>query len=220
MNKKKRINITSGESFNEYIKTKINGIFVPFNEALMEGRPLFPLFDETFINERVMTHYNDLSKKDEYVKKMEIFIKNKELILNSEELILWFGEDTFCLINLLGLLTFLENNSYHGKLLYNILDEEKFVVKKEGISIELGNFTNSYVSLFNGNVFVSTKNQLIDKGIKTYLELQDANHFLVQYIKDNIDKMEEYQLLINLLNMTLEYGLSDVQLMKMINKYR
>ena len=69
MNKKKRINITSGESFNEYIKTKINGIFVPFNEALMEGKPLFPLFDETFINERVMTHYNDLSKKDEYVKK-------------------------------------------------------------------------------------------------------------------------------------------------------
>ena len=220
MNKKKIINITSGESFNEYIKTKINGIFVPFNEALMEGKPLFPLFDETFINERVMTHYNDLSKKDEYVKKMEIFIKNKELILNSEELILWFGEDTFCLINLLGLLTFLENNSYHGKLLYNILDEEKFVVKKEGISIELGNFTNSYVSLFNENVFVSTKNQLIDKGIKTYLELQDENHFLVQYIKDNIDKMEEHQLLINLLNMTLEYGLSDVQLMKMINKYR
>lgn len=220
MNKKKRINITSGESFNEYIKTKINGIFVPFNEALMEGKPLFPLFDENFINERVMTHYNDLSKKDEYIKKMEIFIKNKELILNSEELILWFGEDTFCLINLLGLLTFLENNSYHGKLLYNIVDEEKFVVKKEGISIELGNFTNSYVSLFNENVFVSTKNQLIDKGIKTYLELQDENHFLVQYIKDNIDKMEEYQLLINLLNMTLEYGLSDVQLMKMINKYR
>jgi len=220
MTKQKRINITSGESCNEYIKTKINGIFVPFNEALMEGKPLFPLFDENFINERVMTHYNDLSKKDEYVKKMEIFIKNKELILNSEELILWFGEDTFCLINLLGLLTFLENNSYHGKLLYNILDEEKFIVKKEGISIELGNFTNSYVSLFNENVFVSTKNQLIDKGIKTYLELQDENHFLVQYIQENIDKMEEHQLLINLLNMTLEYGLSDVQLMKMINKYR
>ena len=43
------INITTGEEFNDYIQNKIEGLFIPFNEALIDGQPIFPLFDESFI---------------------------------------------------------------------------------------------------------------------------------------------------------------------------
>ena len=43
------LNITSGQEFNDYIIDKENGLFMPFNEAMIEGIPVFPPFSEGFI---------------------------------------------------------------------------------------------------------------------------------------------------------------------------
>ena len=70
----KVINITNGQYFNDYISKKNEGLFIPFNEALFQGNPKYPLFNNEFIIERTKTHYKDVSKTHEYLNNMESFL--------------------------------------------------------------------------------------------------------------------------------------------------
>ena len=68
----KIINITNGDCFNKYISQRHAGYFVPFKEAMIEGNPLFPLFDDSFCQERTNTHMS--SSALEYRKHMGDFL--------------------------------------------------------------------------------------------------------------------------------------------------
>ena len=70
------INITNGEEFNNYIKTKLNAKFIPFNEAMIDGNPIYPLFDEKFIQERCKTHRVTIRQYQDVLKEF-IDFKNK-----------------------------------------------------------------------------------------------------------------------------------------------
>ena len=54
--KMKHINITSGEYLNNYLKSKYDGVFIPFNEEMIQGDVLYPLFDNRFIGKRSKFH--------------------------------------------------------------------------------------------------------------------------------------------------------------------
>ena len=58
----------------------------------------------------------------------------------------------------------------------------------------------------------------IEYGINDYLYLQDKTNHLYRYIKENINKLSEMDILIHLLNETKEYGLSDVIILGMIEE--
>ena len=212
---KRVLNITNGIYFNEYICKTINGIFIPFNDAFLLGKPIYPLFSYEFIKERTLTHYKDINKTKEYIGHMNFFISKTDEIKKLDKVILWFGKDTFCLINMLGVLTYLEQINYNKEVQWNIIDDETFKLIDEGISIKLGSFKDSYLSLFDNLSFKSTNNLYLDKGIKDYLYLKDFNNDIYQYIRDNINNED---LLIDLLNRTKEYGLSDTILIEMIEK--
>ena len=214
----KVINITNGQYFNDYISKKNEGLFIPFNEALIQGNPKYPLFNNEFIIERTKTHYKDDSKTHEYLNNMESFLSKSNELNLCDEIRLWFGEDTFCVINLLGLLTYLEQLEYQNKIILNVIDDETYKVLKSGICIQLGTFSISYKSLVSKNEFISTGYPIIDKGINDYLYLKSKNNHLYKYIKENKTKLSEQELLINLLNETKEYGLSDVILLEMIKE--
>ena len=176
--KMKKINITNGQYFNEYISKKKEGLFIPFNEALIQGKPIYPLFDEDFILERTRTHCKDETKISDYINNMSDFLNATKDVNRYEEIRLWFGEDTFCVINLLGVLTYLEQIGYKNIVLLNVIDDESFNVLKTDIKIALGSFTSSYKSLFENNLFVKTSNEIIDKGINDYLYLQSKDNHL------------------------------------------
>lgn len=63
-----KINITSGEYLNSYLENKIEGIFLPFNESMIQGPLIYPLFNDEFINLRANVH--NVSKQT-YINKLE-----------------------------------------------------------------------------------------------------------------------------------------------------
>lgn len=55
----KTINITSGDYLNNFLMNTYTGIYIPFNEAILDGTLLYPLFDEEFIAKRSFHHNVD-----------------------------------------------------------------------------------------------------------------------------------------------------------------
>lgn len=215
------LNITNGKHFNDYISKHLNGVFYPFNEAFIEGELTYPLFDEVFINKRVENHYKlvDEYNVKEYSLLMGLFIDKEDYLHSFECIKLWFGDDTFCLINLLGLLTYLEQINYRGEVLLNVINEEIYSLDQNWLTINLGTFSESYKALFVNKKVVYTNNLLIDKGIDMYNYLNQKDNIFHIYIKENIEILDRNLLLINLLKMSKEYGLSDIYLTKMIDEH-
>ena len=57
------------------------------------------------------------------------------------------GDETFCQINLLGVLTMLEQGNFKGNVVINIVDESSNKVIRKHNNVELGNFTLEYKKL-------------------------------------------------------------------------
>ena len=82
------INITNGEFYNTYFEeqTKLKG--VPFNEVMMSGPAVFPIFTKEFIENR--SKYHSVSS-NEYIKKMEGIINLKNIVNGIDTINLFFG---------------------------------------------------------------------------------------------------------------------------------
>ena len=209
------INITNGEEFNDYIQNKIEGLFIPFNEALIDGQPIFPLFDESFIKERCFTHHVD---KNLYMEKMGPFLNAILSLTKEDELVLWFGKDMFCQINLLGLLSYLESLKIKNKIYVNIIDDySKELIKKE-IPILLEGFIDSYVALFEKRIFIQTNFEQINNGIKSYLHLFFEDNEIIDFIRENKLVLDRKKLISEVFKRTREYGLGNVQVINLVNK--
>lgn len=140
-----KINITNGEEFTKYISTQKTERFIPYNEAIIAGHPLYPLFADEFIFERCNTHN---VSKDMYMSKKVQFLDVISNITPKDIIILWFEKDTFCQINLLSILTFLEQKKIKNKIYLNIIDESTKKIIERKVEIQLNNFTKSYKYLF------------------------------------------------------------------------
>ena len=73
------INITNGKYLNDYLKSKLNGEFIPFNEAMIQGKLLYPLFDDKFNESRCKTHKVTTL---EYLENIKDFLNIKEYSSN------------------------------------------------------------------------------------------------------------------------------------------
>ena len=212
----KHINITNGEYLNNYLLNKYEGIFIPFNEALIQGELLYPLFNDEFINKRSLVHH---VSKELYKSKLQDLIDIEKEIDHIESIVLWFGKDAFCVINLLGVLTYLEDINYQNKVTINLVDDETFNVIESNIEVKLSSFKEVYCKLINRNL-IEIEYNFINEGLKNYLYITSSQSDIMNYIKENINKIDEEELIVNVLNKTSIYGLSDVFIKEMINKVK
>jgi len=210
----KVINITSGEYLNNYLINKNSGIYIPFNEAMIQGELIYPLFDNNFISKRSRIHNVDESL---YKEKINDFINIKNYINDISKITLWFGKDAFCIINLLTVLSYLEDNNYNGKIILNLVDDYSHEVIEGNIELILGEFKNIYIKLMNNKHIKCTYN-FINEGIKDYIYITSDDNHILNYIKENINKLTYNDLMIKLLDLTSGYGLSDIQIKSMIEK--
>ena len=207
------INITNGFYFNEYIKKIKNGVFVPFNESMIDGELIYPLFDNNFVNQRAIMHK---TTNEDYNEKLNFFLK-PDGIKKYDSITLWFGLDAFCQINMLTVLAYLEQINYCGKIHYQAIDDHTFETLYHKEEIILGEFTTVYKKLSRNQLSI-TKYEFLNKGLNDYLYIKSKDNRFYKYIKENLNNLEETQIIINILKDSKEFGLSDLYIKKMIDE--
>ena len=210
------INITNGEFYNEYFEKNTKSKGIPFNEAMMSGPATFPIFSNEFIESR--SKYLSVSN-DEYVSKMSEIIDLKNSIDTVTTINLFFGNDTFCVINLLTLLAYLEQLKYQGVVVLNIIDDFSFKTIESGIHVTLGTYADLYK-----NIIIKKDNQidlkiLNKRAIDLYFDFLDDDGYLARIVKENLDDSEN-KIIALLLDASTEYGLSDLLAIELINRIK
>ena len=206
----KTLNITNGEYFNEYFVSKFGGEAVPFCEAAMDGDFVWNIYSDEFIELR--TRALGVSQ-EEYRSKMYVYD-----ILQANEynkICLWFGKDTFCQVNLLMLLAYLEQIQYSGDLKLNYIDDETFEVLERDIDVVLGSYSKIYEAVLISKRVPSDVGALCVRGIELYFDYHSKDGALAELVRVNSDKTKT-ELVILLLENSKEYGLSDLQAEKII----
>lgn len=108
------LNILNGQMmYEEFKNEKLMGDsdYAPFNEAMCVNQVTTLVFDKEFIKTRAAGHNSSV---ESYTKKVidplkKLFTKEYKCI------VLWFGEDMFCQMNLLTILSYLEQSRYEGR---------------------------------------------------------------------------------------------------------
>ena len=131
---------------------------------------------------------------------------------------LWFGEDMFCQMNLLTILSYLEQRGYDGKVFLNSFREYEFKVSQ--IELKLGNYYSVYNEVLvnhekPSNELLSVMNQAID----IYLDMLKEDNVVVKYISNNKD-LPTIELVKRLFDLFPIIGYGDTQYIELINKTR
>lgn len=207
------LNITNGDAFNQYFLKNFGGTAVPFREVMMDGDTVHDIFSDAFVKLRSA----ELNvSTDEYRANMLVCDALKN---DYTELVLWFGKDTFCQMNLLTLLAYLEQTNYHGKVTLNYIDDETFEVLDSNINIELDTYKKLYEEILISKHIPNNTGVLDKTAIELYFDYHSADGKLVQMVRENADR-EHMELLCLLLCNSKEYGLSDAQAQELVKKYK
>ena len=208
----KILNITNGEYFNEYFISNFGGAAVPFCEAVMDGEVLTDIYSEEFIAVRAKSLN---ITENEYKTKMYAY--NALNYNDYKTICLWFGKDTFCQVNLLTLLAYLEQIQYDGEIKLNYIDDETFDVLESDINFELGVYSEIYEQVLISKKLPSDVGVLCHRAIDLYFDYHSDIGTLAEIVKANAykDKMELIGLL---LEESKDYGLSDLQIERLINR--
>ena len=209
------LNITSGEYSYNSLKSKFNGIFIPFNEAMIDGETHQNIFSKDFIQIR-SNHHNVTT--NEYIDKL--YELNKIEFINSfKEIVLWFGLDTFCQINMLTILAYLDQINYIGKVSFIGIDDYTNDIVKEKEVIEIKDFNKIYTDVLINNQIKYSNYSYINHAIDKYFEIISGTDEVSNFIKNNC-QMSYEELMNKSLNISISLGLSDTIINKIINKYK
>lgn len=206
------LNITNGEYFNNYIKQKNDGIFLPFNEAMITGDTSADIFSEEFLKIRSLHHHVSIS---EYKNKLNRLI-DQNFIKSFDEINLWFGKDAYCQINLLTLLAYFEQINFNGITNLIFIDDESFEILCDKTLIDFSNFKKIYCDVLLEKKSINSNNIIINKAIKDYLDLSFRQDIVSNFIRNNQDKDYSY-LLAESLKISKDLGLSDTIINNLIS---
>ena len=210
----KILNITNGDAFNEYFVSKHGGLAVPFREAMMDGETVLDIYSEEFISVRSTVLCVSV---EEYKSKM--LTSGGLDILEYSKLCLWFGKDTFCQMNLLTLLAYLEQIEYRGEISLNFIDDETFEVIEENIDVELGIYKRVYEDILVSKCMPNDIGALNLSAVELYFDYHSNDGTLAKIVGEN-SNLSEIDLICLLLDSSKEYGLSDIQAKKLIERNR
>ena len=136
------LHVTNGEYFNKYFLSKYGSVAVPFCEAMMDGETHRDVFSDSFVSLRAKCLK---VSEEEYRQKMYV----PQMLGKStyQEIHLWFGKDTFCQLNLLAILAYLEQISYVGAVKLHYVDDHTFEVLEDNIDVSLGVYQEIYCNV-------------------------------------------------------------------------
>ena len=206
----KILNVTNGDCFNKYFITQFGGVALPFCEAIMDGEVVQEIYSKEFIKLRS----NALNvSENEYRNKMHV---HNALSKNAYSTIcLWFGKDTFCQMNLLTILAYLEQKKYQGKLILNYIDDQTFAVIEKDIDVKLGIYNNIYKEILLSKSMPKDLGVLHATAVNLFFDYRSNGGFLSTLIKNNAN-MDKRELICLLLKESKSYGLSDLQAERLI----
>ena len=207
----KILNITNGDYFNDYFVSHYGGIAFPFCEAMMDGDVVSEIYSEEFI--KLRSNVLNVSE-NEYKTKMHL----PNLLFHNaySTICLWFGKDTFCQMNLLTLLAYLEQIKYKGKLLLNYIDDETFEVIESNILVSLGIYRKIYQEILISKSIPKELGVVSATAVDLYFDYHSKNGKLLNLIKNNIGK-DKTELICLLLKESKDYGLSCLQAERLVN---
>ena len=206
----KILNITNGEYFNEYFTSKFGSIAVPFCEAMMDGETVSNIYSQQFIELRAKSLN---ITENEYKSKMYVCdVLNNNNYLS---ICLWFGKDTFCQMNLLTLLAYLEQIEYQGELKINYIDDETFEILGTNVDVKLGIYSKIYEDVLILKKAPDDVGVLIARAIDLFFDYHSDNGELAKLVRANANK-EKTELIHLLLEKSKDYGLSDLQAERLI----
>ena len=178
--------ITNGECFNEIFQRKTGLNSFAFNEAFMIGEVNEDLFSDEFIALRI---YSLNTTLDIYHQKIDDIIKYD--YLNCDNIELYFGQDAFCIINVLVLLAYLDKINYHNKIVLNIIDEDVDDVKiVSRYAMQTDGYYALFIKVFIEKLCIKTKYDFINKSIQVYLAYHNGNMLKYIQAKHKIDNKE------------------------------
>lgn len=209
-------NITSGEYFNAFFEREFTSRGIPFNEAMMSGEAPEPIYNEEFIKIRASVNGVSVS---EYTENNAAFADFVSHAAEYDKATLWFGADAFCQINMITVLALMESAGFRGRAYSVIIDDATFEVKRCETEIFLGTWRDVYRTVVQRKQKIHFGDIMLDNAVDLYLDFVDDDGFLARFVKDNPD-MSEYHLNVELLRMSEEYGLSDIQAKELIRKYK
>ncbi len=218
----KKLHITNGEFFNRHFEmvTGLKGI--PFNEAMMTGKACQEILSREFCALRASYHG---VCENEYLQKLAPFFRAMEKLADYDEVHLYFGKDAFCICNMITVLALLEQKNYSKKVFVTYIDDKDFsdftleYAEKTQKEIPLGIYDDIYKSVLICGKEYKCLDENISTGIKLYFDFHCADGKLATLIKQSPDKSEN-DLLIELLQNSCEYGMSDIQGKELIEKIR
>ena len=207
------LNITNGDYFNKYFISKYKEKAVPFCEVMMDGNTVEDIYSKEFIELRAKSLNVTL---EEYRSKMYVY---DELKLNNYSTIcLWFGKDTFCQMNMLTVLAYLEQIKYEGLLKINFIDDETFEVLEVFDNVKLGIYNEIYKEVLILKKIPNSIGLLFQNAIDLYFDYHSSNGKLANIVRNNFGK-DKKDLITLLLFQSKDYGLSDIQIENLINLY-
>ncbi|MDD9784608.1 AraC family transcriptional regulator [Priestia megaterium] len=207
------LNILNGQVMHEVFQTHQlmgKGDYISFNEAMCSHETSVAIFSDEFKGLRALGHK---VSKQEY----ENFTMAPLKLLFEREykcIVLWFGDDMFCQMNMLTVLAYLEQVAYKGKIFFNMINEITYRI--ETIEIFLSSYKKVYQQVLINHQF--PKIQVISsmfQGIGLYMEYIKDDNEIVTYIREN-EGQSQNELLKNLFQSFPQYGLGDVQYLKII----
>ena len=210
----KILNITNGDVFNEYFLSKFGGEAIPFREVMMDGDTVLDIYSDEFIEVRAQA----LGVKIEEYKSKMLTCGGLD-ILGYKKLNLWFGKDTFCQMNLLTLLAYLEQIDYSGEIFLNYIDDETFETLEENVRVDLGIYKNLYQEILINKNEIDNLGVLVARSIELFFDYHSQNGTLAEMVRNNVN-MAQTDLICLLLENSRGYGLSDIQAKNLIDKYK
>ncbi len=207
------MNICGGQSLKSFLASKYHIECIAFNEAFIEGDIIYPLFGEEFIKLRAKYFSSEISH---YKKVMNSFLSFTYFVKQEKEICLFFGVDTFCQMNVLGLLAYLEEIDYSGKVFIALIDEKtnQFLLEKQEVVKD--DYLEKSESLLVFKKHVEFASYYLNVASEQYLSLNDENGVLRSYIKQNNGIMNDDELFRKVYSMTRIYGLGDDQVLRLI----
>lgn len=192
----KTLHITNGDILTNYLKDMdISGDFLVWQEMLCEGPTEIKIDTESFINKRkafLNTFYDIEINEDEYVSE----IQKLNHLEDYNEIVLWFEYDLFCHINLIAVISLLQQK--HAKLPLYLVSSGRIVGEKnlKGLS-EL----SSGQLLFHYNNKIKLIPDDIDIAVSVWKTYCGKDHNL---LKNYITKKSSFKYLTNCLKAHLE----------------
>ena len=212
----KSIHIFNGTAMLSYHQVKYpdsNKIYTSFNEAMCWGDTTKDIFSEEFIEARC---YSLNTNREEYVNNV---INPLSPLLEKEEhnITLWFDSDMFCQINLITLLAYLDQLEYRQNVKINLVDYNHNILATSEV-IPTG-YQDIYESVLIDKLIPNESkiSEVMQQGIKLYLNLQTEENEIVCFIKKS-KHLPKSEILNLLLKNFQNYGLGDLQYKQVIEE--